>query len=81
MNHAGLACNCSSERKGLLGNHIACTGIHARMNKFASSVAAVAVMAAGLGRVGLAAATEAQAQPGPNINWCPGDFWDPAWGA
>ena len=50
------------------------------MNKLASCVAATAVMAAGLGWAGLAAATEAQAQPGPIINWCPGDFWDPTWG-
>ena len=37
-------------------------------------------MAAGLGLVGLGAANEAQAQPGPLPQWCPGDFWDPGWG-
>ena len=80
MNSSKGVCNCSSEHQHLLGKHIACPDIHIRMNKFASCIAATAVMAAGLGWVGLAAATEADAQPGPNINWCPGDFWDPAWG-
>lgn len=40
---------------------------------------AAAVIAAGLGLAGLGAATEAQAQPGPFPQWCPGDFWDPLW--
>jgi hypothetical protein len=35
---------------------------------------------AGLGLAGLGAATNAQAQPGPFPQWCPGDFWDPGWG-
>lgn len=53
------------------------------MKKFAQ-VAAMTVMAtAGLGLAGLAAATEAGAQPVgpvPDYHWCPGDPWDPAWG-
>jgi hypothetical protein len=80
MNNIGVVCNCSSERKGLLGGRIGCPRTYYAMNKFASSVAAAAVMAAGLGWAGLAAATEADAQPGPPIPWCPGQFWDPSWG-
>ncbi|MGB8211194.1 MAG: hypothetical protein WCF69_27035, partial [Mycobacterium sp.] len=75
MNNAG---NCSSERKDLLGERIACPGIDSAMNKFASCFAATAVVAAGFGLAGLGAVTEAHAQPIPN--WCPGDFWDPSWG-
>jgi hypothetical protein len=36
-------------------------------------------MAAGLGLAGLGVAADAQAQPGPFPQWCPGDFWDPGW--
>jgi hypothetical protein len=50
------------------------------MKDSARSAAATAVMAAGLGLVGLGAANEAQAQPGPFPQWCPGDFWNPVWG-
>ena len=41
---------------------------------------ATAVLAAGLGLASLSVAMEAQAQPGPFPQWCPGDFWDPGWG-
>lgn len=37
-------------------------------------------MIMGLGIVGVGAATDAHAQPGPFPKWCPGDFWDPGWG-
>ena len=37
-------------------------------------------MVAGLGLAGLGVATNAQAQPGPFPQWCPGNFWDPGWG-
>ncbi|MCV7031207.1 hypothetical protein [Mycobacterium sherrisii] len=37
-------------------------------------------MATGFGLVGLGAAGSARADPGPPPHWCPGDFWDPAWG-
>ncbi|OMC49974.1 hypothetical protein A5744_02670 [Mycobacterium sp. IS-1264] len=37
-------------------------------------------MIVGLGLAGLGAAIEAQAQPGPFPQWCPGEFWDPGWG-
>lgn len=39
-----------------------------------------AAVAAGVGLAGLSAATDAQAQPGPFPQWCPGEFWDPGWG-
>jgi hypothetical protein len=57
--------NCSSDRKGLLGERIGCPSIHSAMNKFASCAIGTAVMAAGFGLAGLGAATEAQAQPAP----------------
>jgi hypothetical protein len=38
------------------------------------------VISAGLGFVGLGAASMAEAQPGPFQQWCPGEFWDPLWG-
>jgi hypothetical protein len=50
------------------------------MKNVARYAAATAVMAAGLGLAGLSVATEAQAEPGPFPQWCPGDFWDPGWG-
>ena len=50
------------------------------MKDFARSAAATAVMVAGLTCVGLVAADEAQAAPGPFPQWCPGDSWDPTWG-
>jgi hypothetical protein len=50
------------------------------MKDSARFAAAIAVMAAGLGLVGSGAANEAQAQPGPLPQWCPGDLWDPGWG-
>jgi len=50
------------------------------MKNVARFAAATAVTAAGLGLAGLSAGTEAQAQPGPFPQWCPGDFWDPGWG-
>ncbi len=34
----------------------------------------------GLGLAGAGAATPAHAAPGPFPQWCPGNFWDPAWG-
>ena len=37
-------------------------------------------LAAGMGLAGLGVAADAQAQPGPFPQWCPGDFWDPGWG-
>ena len=43
-------------------------------------VATVFAIIVGLGLAGLGVATEAQAQPGPFPQWCPGDFWDPGWG-
>src|SRR6202046_5785252 len=43
-------------------------------------IAATTAAIAGLGLVGLGAATDAQAQPGPFPKWCPGEFWDPGWG-
>ncbi|HUH69130.1 MAG TPA: hypothetical protein VLZ05_09760 [Mycobacterium sp.] len=42
--------------------------------------ATIFAMIVGLGLAGLGVATEAQAQPGPFPQWCPGDFWDPGWG-
>src|SRR5580693_2209702 len=50
------------------------------MKDFARSAAATALMVAGLAYVGLVTADEAQAQPGPFPQWCPGDTWDPGWG-
>ena len=50
------------------------------MKGFSRSAAATAVMVAGLAWVGLVAANEVQAQPGPFPQWCPGDSWDPTWG-
>jgi hypothetical protein len=50
------------------------------MKKSARFAAATAMLVAGLGLAGLGTATEAQAQPGPFPNWCPGEFWDPGWG-
>src|SRR5271169_3191035 len=50
------------------------------MKDFARSAAATALIVAGLAYVGLVTADEAQAQPGPFPQWCPGDTWDPAWG-
>lgn len=50
------------------------------MNKCVRLAAATAAISAGLGLAGLSAATQAQAQPGPFPQWCPGDFWDPGWG-
>jgi hypothetical protein len=49
MNHCGVAYNRSSERKGLLGKRIGFPDIHSAMNKFASFVAATAMISAGLG--------------------------------
>src|SRR6201997_4475856 len=43
-------------------------------------VASIFAMAVTLGLAGVGAATEAQAQPGPFPQWCPGEFWDPGWG-
>ena len=37
-------------------------------------------MAPPLGVAGVGAAVDAQAQPGPFPQWCPGEFWDPGWG-
>jgi hypothetical protein len=39
-------------------------------------------MTAGLGLAGVGTAINAQAQPAPlpDYHWCPGDFYDPAWG-
>jgi len=50
------------------------------MNKKVRMAAATAALAAGLGFAGMGAATDAQAQPGPFPQWCPGEFWDPGWG-
>jgi hypothetical protein len=41
---------------------------------------AIFAITLGLGLVGVGAAPEAQAQPGPFPQWCPGDFWDPGGG-
>jgi hypothetical protein len=49
------------------------------MNKI-SRIAATTAAIAGFGLVGLGVATDAQAQPGPFPQWCPGEFWDPGWG-
>ena len=43
-------------------------------------MAATALAIGGLGLAGLGIATEAQAQPGPFPQWCPGENWDPGWG-
>src|ERR1700722_1017155 len=48
--------------------------------KVIARIAATAAAVAGLGLVGLGAATDAHAQPGPFPQWCPGEFWDPGWG-
>ncbi len=37
-------------------------------------------MSAALGVLGVGAAVDAQAAPGPFPQWCPGEFWDPGWG-
>lgn len=52
------------------------------MKKYARFAASTAVVTAGLGLVGLGAATGAQAHVGPfpNYHWCPGQQWDPGWG-
>jgi hypothetical protein len=44
--------------------------------------AATIITASGLGLAGLTAAGVAQAVPAPlpDYHWCPGQFWDPAWG-
>jgi hypothetical protein len=42
--------------------------------------ATIFAMIIGLGLAGLGVAHEAQAQPGPFPQWCPGEFWDPGWG-
>jgi hypothetical protein len=47
------------------------------LTRFVATIFAIAVT---LGVAGVGAATEAQAQPGPFPQWCPGEFWDPGWG-
>lgn len=49
------------------------------MKNLARSAATISAIA-GLGLAGLGLAADAQAQPGPLPQWCPGDFWDPGWG-
>lgn len=48
-------------------------------------IAAATALATGLGLSGLAAASVAEAFPGPagpmpDYHWCPGQFFDPGWG-
>jgi hypothetical protein len=55
------------------------------MKKIVRVAASAFVMGAGLGLVGLGAADIAQAHPAPfapmpDYHWCPGEFYDPAWG-
>src|ERR1700687_5475581 len=50
------------------------------MKRFSGLAAATFALTTALGLAGLGAATDAQAQPGPFPQWCPGDFWDPGWG-
>ncbi|HTZ14229.1 MAG TPA: hypothetical protein VMC78_11545 [Mycobacterium sp.] len=52
------------------------------MNNIIRVAAATAITTAGLGLAGLAAASTAEAFPGPfpDYHWCPGQSWDPGWG-
>jgi hypothetical protein len=50
------------------------------MKKTIRIAAATAAITASMGLAGLAVAAEAQAHPGPQPTWCPGEFWDPGWG-
>lgn len=46
-------------------------------------MAAAAALTTGLGLLGVGAASIADAQPAaplPDYHWCPGQFFDPAWG-
>jgi len=53
------------------------------MKDFARVAASTVAMAAGFGLAGLGAAAVAPAQPAPlpDYHWCPGQWWDPGWGA
>jgi hypothetical protein len=53
------------------------------MRSITRVAASTLVMAAGLGLTGVGAAAVAQAGPVLNriYHWCPGERWDPAWGA
>ncbi len=53
------------------------------MKNIARAAASTVVMTAGLGLAGLgvAAVTQAQPAPFPDYHWCPGQWWDPGWGA
>jgi hypothetical protein len=42
--------------------------------------AATIFAATALGLAGVGVASDAHAQPGPFPRWCPGEYWDPAWG-
>ena len=48
-----------------------------RRQRAVATFAALIVLAL----AGLAFPTQAQASPGPFPQWCPGDDWDPGWGA
>lgn len=52
------------------------------MKNLVHLAASTVVLSAGLGLAGLGAAAVAEAQPAPlpTYHWCPGEFWDPAWG-
>lgn len=46
-------------------------------------IAAATAIATGLGLAGVGAASVAEAMPMapmPDYHWCPGQWWDPAWG-
>ena len=46
-------------------------------------IAAAAAISAGLGLAGIGTASLAEAQPSaplPDYHWCPGQWFDPAWG-
>src|ERR1700723_3134477 len=76
-----LAGDCEEETLVVYSLEPANSGSYSAMVKNNLRLAAMTfAMAAGLGLAGLGVAADAQAQPGPFPQWCPGDFWDPGWG-
>jgi hypothetical protein len=57
-----------------------CLGTSSNVKIIPRLAATIFAGAAGLGLMGVGVATDAQAQPGPFPQWCPGEFWDPGWG-
>jgi len=51
------------------------------LRKFRRLAAVTSAALIALGLAGLQDPAQAQARPGPFPQWCPGDFWDPGWGA